>query len=46
MMTEMLEMMRTELEKKEYKVNCETVKTNLEVSPQKKPLSNAPAMFS
>ena len=45
MMTEMLEMMRTELESKDYKVNCETVRTNLELSPQKKPSSNAPAMF-
>ena len=34
-----------EAETKDYKVNCETVRTNLEVSPQKRPLSRAPPMF-
>ena len=38
-------MLRTEPENKDYKVNGETVRANLKVNPQKKPLSTAQAMF-
>ena len=38
-------MMKTDLENKDYKVNGETVRTDLEVTPQKKPLSRAQALF-
>ena len=36
-MLQILKMMREEITKAGYKVNGELVKTNLEISPQKKP---------
>ena len=43
MMIEILKMRREELVNKDYKVNGESVRTNLEVSLLKKPLSRAQA---
>ena len=45
MMIEIFKVMKTKVENKNYEVNGEDVKVNLEVSPQKKPLSRAHAMF-
>ena len=45
MMIEIQNMLRTELENKDYKVNGERVRANLKVNPQKNPLSTAQAVF-
>ena len=46
MMIEILKMMEAEVENAKTKVSGEGVKVDLEVGPQKKPLSKAEAMFS